>query len=296
MLDLTFNMKYSAPIFAGLALALGGGTLVALAQTYTPLAPLPIGDGGETPAVYTLTSYLSGMIKLLVAVAGAIAVLMLVIGGAQYVAGGISPSAKSDAKERITNAVVGLILVLTSYLILNSIDPRLVKFDLGLPPITGGTATAPGSVAGQAPIAGAWPSDATERAQLLPVDINKSNCTSTDKNAPGGSNCTSVYGLMPYVITKIKNLKSLCRCSVIVTAGTEYWLHKSHNNNRRVDLSKDGGALDAYITAGGRTSTTSCGSTNDPHYQTGGAIYVDEPNRDANGNITGTGRHWHVCY
>ncbi|HAT68253.1 MAG: hypothetical protein A2481_03790 [Candidatus Yonathbacteria bacterium RIFOXYC2_FULL_47_9] len=128
-------MKYSAPILAGLALILGGGILSASAQEYTPLASLPIGPGGSEPATWTLSTYLSGAIKLLVASAGALAVVMLVIGGTQYVAAGINPSAKGDAKERIGNALIGLILVLTSYLILNSIDPKLVQFNLTLPPV-----------------------------------------------------------------------------------------------------------------------------------------------------------------
>jgi len=102
---------------------------------YSPLAPLPIGPGGTTPATWTLSTYLTGAIKLLVASAGALAVVMLVIGGTQYVAAGINPSAKGDAKERIGNALIGLILVLTSYLILNSIDPKLVQFNLSLSPV-----------------------------------------------------------------------------------------------------------------------------------------------------------------
>jgi len=110
---------------------------VALAQTYIPLAPLPIGEGGATPTTWTLTSYLSGMIKLLVALGGALAVLMLVIAGTQYVAAGINPSAKSTAKEHMMNAFIGLTLVLTSYLILNSINPKLVAFNLLLPPVGG---------------------------------------------------------------------------------------------------------------------------------------------------------------
>ncbi len=54
-----------------------------------------------------------------------IAVIMLVIGGVQYmVAGEKDPS---SAKERIRNAIWGLILALTSYLILYTINPDLTK-------------------------------------------------------------------------------------------------------------------------------------------------------------------------
>ena len=54
-----------------------------------------------------------------------IAVIMLVIGGVQYmVAGDKDPS---SAKERIRNAIWGLILALCSYLILYTINPDLTK-------------------------------------------------------------------------------------------------------------------------------------------------------------------------
>ncbi|GEM_PF-3433971 len=54
-----------------------------------------------------------------------IAVIMLVIGGVQYmVAGEKDPS---SAKERIRNAIWGLVLALCSYLILYTINPDLTK-------------------------------------------------------------------------------------------------------------------------------------------------------------------------
>jgi len=62
---------------------------------------------------------------------------MGITGGIQFVASGISPSARKGAKERITNALIGLVIILTSYLVLNTIDPKLVAFNFELPPIEG---------------------------------------------------------------------------------------------------------------------------------------------------------------
>lgn len=132
-------MKHLIPVLVAITLTLFGGALVAVAaetagQYYTPLAPLP---GTFDPATNKtdLSTYLAGMMKLAVAVAGALAVLMLIIGGTQYVAAGITPDGKSNAKEHITNAAIGLALTLASYLILFSINPKLVDFNLALPPI-----------------------------------------------------------------------------------------------------------------------------------------------------------------
>ncbi|HAS84472.1 MAG TPA: hypothetical protein DCS23_00120 [Candidatus Yonathbacteria bacterium] len=108
----------------------------AFAQSYTPLAPLPgtyTGDAGSETT--NLSLYLSGAIKLLIALGAGLSILVAIIGGTQYVAAGISPDAKSGAKERITNALIGLTLVLVSYLILNSINPNLVSFNFMLPPV-----------------------------------------------------------------------------------------------------------------------------------------------------------------
>ncbi|HBH71826.1 MAG TPA: hypothetical protein DDX26_03150 [Candidatus Yonathbacteria bacterium] len=117
------------------------------AQDYTPLAPLPGTFTGATGSETTnLSTYLGGMLKLLIALGAGVSILVAIIGGTQYVVAGIAPSAKQDAKERILNALIGLTLVLTSYLILNSINPGLVQFNFSLPPI--GTSPAPTTAGG----------------------------------------------------------------------------------------------------------------------------------------------------
>jgi len=119
------------------------------AQDYTPLAPLPGTFTGATGSETTnISTYLGGMLKLLIALGAGVSILIAIIGGTQYVAAGIAPSAKQDAKERIFNAFIGLALVLTSYLLLNSINPGLVQFNFSLPPI--GTSPAPTTTGGGA--------------------------------------------------------------------------------------------------------------------------------------------------
>lgn len=127
------EMKHLTPIVVGLIITLGSGALIASAQGYVPLVSIP----GVTDASKTVSmgAYLAGMLKFLVAISGALAIVMAIIGGTQYVAASINPSAKNDAKDRIMNAFIGLALVLSAYLILNSINPKLVQFNLLLPPV-----------------------------------------------------------------------------------------------------------------------------------------------------------------
>lgn len=119
-----------------------GGILIAHAGefTYTPLAKLPIGEGGTIPEKYTsMGTYLAGMLKLIIALGGVFAIVTAIIGGVQRIASGISPSGKEAANDRIENALIGLGLVLTSYLILNSINPKLVDINSDLEKLPGKT-------------------------------------------------------------------------------------------------------------------------------------------------------------
>ena len=95
-------------------------------SAYEALESLPNLTGEETTS---LGGYLSNIYALGIGLAGVLAVLMIVIGGIQYIGSGMSPSGKSDAKDRITNAVLGLLLALLSWLILNTIDPNLVSLN-----------------------------------------------------------------------------------------------------------------------------------------------------------------------
>jgi hypothetical protein len=64
------------------------------------------------------------LLKTVIGLAGILAVLMIVIGGIQYVSTD-SWSGKDSGKKRIQAALGGLLLALSSYLILNTIDPSL---------------------------------------------------------------------------------------------------------------------------------------------------------------------------
>lgn len=103
-----------------LFLALNPYTLSA----YEMLQPLPNVTASDAN---NFGSYLSKIYILGIGLAGVLAVLVIVIGGIQYIGSGMSPSGKTDAKDKITNAILGLLLALISWLILNTIDPNLVS-------------------------------------------------------------------------------------------------------------------------------------------------------------------------
>jgi hypothetical protein len=145
-------MKYLPSVIVATLLILGGGVFIAHAQGYIPLAPLPE-TVDPTTGKTDMGRYLAGMLKLIIGLGGVFAILMAIIGGTQYVAASINPSAKSDALSRIQNSFIGLALILSSYLLLNSINPNLVALNLTLPPISSPDTNAPGVavVGGTAP-------------------------------------------------------------------------------------------------------------------------------------------------
>lgn len=108
---------------------------------YNLLEPLPCVPGGEVTcsqpgAVETKINfkyYVQYMFNLFIAVAAVSSVFMIVYGGLQYMSTD-SWQGKKDGLDKVKNAVLGLLLVLTSYIILRTIDPRLVEIPTSLVP------------------------------------------------------------------------------------------------------------------------------------------------------------------
>ena len=105
----------------------------ATSENYTLLEPLPCvkGNGvdcqeGKQIEQVNFSDYVRYLFNLLIAIAAVSAVFMIVWGGLQYMTSD-SWSDKKGGREKATNAVLGLLLVLCSWLILRTIDPRLVE-------------------------------------------------------------------------------------------------------------------------------------------------------------------------
>lgn len=97
---------------------------------YCLLAPLD----EETKQVSTnddgFSKYLQKIINIAISLTGILSVIMLIFGGIEYVSSSVSETAKKDAKERITNALFGLLITLSGYLILSTINPDLLSLKL----------------------------------------------------------------------------------------------------------------------------------------------------------------------
>lgn len=86
---------------------------------------------GDLPFIKNTTdlgSYLSGIFQIGIGIAVTLAVVMLVLNGIQYMFSDI-PGIKVAAKNNLGNIIWGLLLAFSSWLILYTINPHLVKFD-----------------------------------------------------------------------------------------------------------------------------------------------------------------------
>ena len=94
-------------------------------QNFVTLVPqLPL-LGNQT----SVPELLNALFGITIAVAAMLAVIMFVIGGFQYMASEAIGS-KGDAANRMRSAVLGLLLVLISILILNTINPDITKLNI----------------------------------------------------------------------------------------------------------------------------------------------------------------------
>lgn len=122
----------------------------ASAQNYVPLENVP---GLTINEPVGLSSYLAAIYKIGIILAAVLAVLMIVIGGIQYMLAGGNPGKLGDAKDTIWQAILGLLLVLGSWLILSTINPDLLNMEIG-----GTTLTTDESSGGAS---GTWSEEAT---------------------------------------------------------------------------------------------------------------------------------------
>ena len=84
---------------------------------------------GSVTKIQNLPTYINVIYTWLLPAASLIAVVMMMLGGLQYVMSRGKSKYIEKAKTRITNAITGLVLLLSAFVILNLIDPRLTALN-----------------------------------------------------------------------------------------------------------------------------------------------------------------------
>lgn len=98
------------------------------ALEYQPLVPDAFGAANKLTKATTLTEFLTEAFNLGLAICAALAVVMIVWGGVEYM---LSESvfSKDEGRKKIRNAILGLLLAVFSWLILYIINPSILNWE-----------------------------------------------------------------------------------------------------------------------------------------------------------------------
>ncbi len=264
------------------------GAQILSTTEFVPLECYPSGSklAGLFSTSGSLTGYLNTIFKAAISIGAILAVIRLAYAGYIYMGGDMWGN-KERAKEIIRNVFLGILLLLSIFIILFQINPNLLNLTvitqpLNIPfsptpsplPNETGTRTRPDENSVR---------DALARGQVF---VYNSPCT-----RDGQTRCTNVGGLAQRGVDGLLALKTDCQCQVLITGGTEGYPNHSAGTahlpgNGVVDLNRNT-RLDAYIQqTGTRTDDPNFirGRTI-PVYTINGAKYYQEDSR-----------HWHVIY
>ena len=97
-------------------------------MTYQPLEPTAF-SSIPMDSTTSLGQFLAQAFQFGLALAAALAVIMIVWGGVEIMISE-GPFGKTNGKEKIKDAIYGLILALVSWLILYTINPDILNFKL----------------------------------------------------------------------------------------------------------------------------------------------------------------------
>lgn len=108
------------------------GTTTKAFADYTLLQPIgdlnTIGEYGEYNPT-TLSSYVQQIIKIGIVLAGLLAVVKIVIAGIMYVTAAGNTGTIERAKGSIWDAIIGVIIAVSFYILLAAINPDILKTD-----------------------------------------------------------------------------------------------------------------------------------------------------------------------
>jgi Type IV secretion system pilin len=166
--------------------------------------PIPTLHGGSSLITFTgdtgpIAEYIKAIYAYAVGAVGIVAAVVLMIGGLMWITAGGNASSVSEAKSMITASLTGLVLVLTSYLLLNQVNPSLVNLSSDIttikPPEVA-PAAAPASISNQPKIHNCnWgdSGDANNITNGLVKNSDETKCQSTPKSGGEFTACMCSY-------------------------------------------------------------------------------------------------------
>ncbi len=217
-------------------------------QDYSVLTPLPgLQRADDTTDIQT---YLPNAFRLTITIAAIMAFVMITFGGIMY-ATSDAISNRSQGREYVTNAIYGLLLVICAWVILNTINPKILDFSLDVDEIV--TNTQFNNTSSPVACCSYNPDGTLKGYTLTAQEITLNNDMRTDlqnnyqvatnngpcTNPAVTTGCTNLVGLPNNAYVGVTAFKDACdaamktSCNVMITGGTEGG-HLTHGPNKPV--------------------------------------------------------------
>ena len=107
------------------------GIVFVFALALAPLASaqfsVPSSGSSNLPNDTSISSFIIKIINIALTVAGLIAVLFLIIGGFRYITSAGNEETAEQAKKIITNAIIGIVIIILSFVIVRVISNALIS-------------------------------------------------------------------------------------------------------------------------------------------------------------------------
>jgi len=130
---LKFRKSKLLILFLLLFLLLGASFVLAQKPLEITYPQIP-GAVTPTTAKTALPDYIRYVFQFSLFLGALIALGSFIYGGVRYLTSAGSPSAQKDAKSQISGGILGLIILISAYLILNTLNPQLVAWEVSLLP------------------------------------------------------------------------------------------------------------------------------------------------------------------
>lgn len=238
------NKKTYFLLFSLVFLGLFAGILtIDAANTYTPMEEIPGFGKPTTFPAYVLAVYKFGLWTI-----GIVAVLMISVGGYMYLTSAGNNASVEKAKSIITDAILGFILAMVSYLILYIINPDLVSLNPLTQRVGGiGAAGSPGSVSGPTGTTKGYQAACPDTSSTTAIDYSKAK---NDSNIKLSSACdkydfSNSFNVNKCVLKAMAQMESNCGTNTGPSSAGACGLMQllpatatQLNNNYRIDSTK----------------------------------------------------------
>jgi len=263
-----------------------------LSGEYTVLAPLPgttkVANCTGTNCTADINSYLGGFLNLVIGIGAVIAMIMIGFYGFQYALSD-SASVKMADSAKLWEIVQGLLLIISAYAIIYTINPALLTFSLEIttPRVTAPAVTTTGTNPDGTTASTGPGSEVAVRTALSGIGINAGPCAPNQTRG-----CTNVAGLPQIAIDGLlaltKSSTGGCGCGLTITGGTEGG-HATHGPGRAIVDLNPTSALNSYL---GRPNPRERDTAT--KVIAGRTLVFVYEEKGGNASGTSTGNHWHV--